>query len=57
MVKRYRVRIFCGDDLLYRWIINEKQKSMIDALIEADLFFEDIHFEIEEDTEIYRNLT
>lgn len=51
MEKTYRVRIYYERDLVNKWKVNEKQKQMIEALANANLFYEEVNFEIEEDKE------
>lgn len=57
MEKKYRVRITDEGELVGRWLINEKQKDVIEALIEESLFFDEVKIEIEEETELYKDLT
>lgn len=57
MEKKYRVRITDDGRLVGRWLINEKQKAMIELLIEAGVFFDEVKINIEEETELYKDLT
>ena len=49
MEKKYRVRIMDDGRLVDRWLVNEKQKDVIEALIERDLFFDEVKIEFEEE--------
>lgn len=57
MEKKYRVRITDDGELVGRWLVNEKQKDVIEALSERGLFFDEVKIEIEEETEVYKDLT
>lgn len=57
MEKKYRVRIIDEGRLVDRWIINEKQKAVIEVLIEKGVFFDEVEIEIEEGLELYKDLT
>ena len=53
----YRVRIYSDGELIDKWKVNEKQKQIIKALDEANLFYKDVKFEIEEEEEQYKDFT
>ena len=57
MEKTYRVRIYSDGELVDKWKINEKQKRIIDALVEANLFYKDVNFEFEEEEDHYEDFT
>lgn len=57
MEKKYRVRITDDGRLVDRWLVNEKQKDVIEGLIEKNLFYGEVKIEIEEETEVYKDLT
>ena len=57
MEKKIKMRVFDDGKLILRWIINEKQMKIIQALIGVGVFFDEIRFEFEEDTEVYKDLT
>lgn len=57
MEKKIKMRVFDDGKLILRWIINEKQMKIIQALAGVGVFFDEIRFEFEEDTEVYKDLT
>lgn len=57
MEKKIKMRVFDDGKLILRWLINEKQMKIIQALVGAEVFFDEIKFEFEEDTEVYKDLT
>ena len=58
MEQKYKMRIYLDGDLIANWKINEKQKHLMDALTEADVFYEGAKFKIEkEEEEHYEDFT
>ena len=55
--KRIKVRIYYAEELEDRWIIDAKQKKLIEALIGKGLFYEDVRFEFMEEEEHYKDFT
>ena len=57
MEKKIKVRIYYEDELVARWLIDEKQKRLIEALAGHGLFYDDARFEFMEEEEHFKDLT
>ena len=57
MEKKIKMRVFDDGKLILRWLISEKQMKIIQALVEVGIFFDEVRFEFEEDTDVYKDLT
>ena len=53
MEQKYKMRIYLDGDLITKWKINEGQKHLMEALMEADVFYEGAKFKIEKEEEEY----
>lgn len=56
-MKKFRLRVYYENELVARWMIEEKQKRIIEALIEENLFYEEVRFEFLEEEEHFKDLT
>ena len=56
MEKKVKVRIYYEEELVARWIIDEKQKKLIEALAGKSLFYDDVRFDFMEE-EHYKDFT
>lgn len=55
--KKIKVRIYYEEELVARWIVDEKQKRLIEALAGKSLFYDDVRFEFMEEEEHYKDFT
>lgn len=54
---KFKLRIYYEDELVARWIVDERQKRIIEALAEQNLFYEEVRFEFYEKEEDFKDLT
>ena len=57
MEKKVKVRIYYEEELVARWIVDEKQRKLIEALAGQNLFYDDVRFEFMEEEEHYKDFT
>ena len=57
MEKKVKVRIYYEEELVARWIVDEKQRRLIEALAGKSLFYDDVRFEFMEEEEHYKDFT
>ena len=55
--KKTKVRIYYEEELVARWIVDEKQRRLIEALVGQNLFYDDVRFEFMEEEEHYKDFT
>lgn len=55
--KKIKVRIYYEEEIVARWIVDEKQKRLIEALAGKSLFYADVRFEFMEEEEHYKDFT
>ena len=56
-MNKFKLRIYYEQELVALWIVNEKQKKIIEALAKENLFYEEVRFEFLGEEEQFRDLT
>ena len=44
-MNKFKLRIYYEGELVALWIVNEKQKKVIEELAKQELFYEEVRFE------------
>ena len=56
-MNKIKLRILYNEKPIARWIVDEKQKKIIEALVGKDVFCDNISFEFFEEEERFLDLT
>ena len=56
-MNKFKLRIYYDEELVARWMVDEKQKRIIEALAGQSLFYDDVRFEFLEEEEHFKDLT
>lgn len=56
-MNKFKLRIYYGEEPIARWVIDEKQKRIIEALAGKDVFCDNVSFEFLEEEERFLDLT
>lgn len=56
-MNKFKLRIYYEEELVALWIVNEKQKKIIEELAKQELFYEEVRFEFLGEEEQFRDLT
>lgn len=56
-MNKFKLRIYYEEELVALWIVNEKQKKVIEELAEQQLFYDEVRFEFLGEEEQFRDLT
>ena len=44
-MNKFKLRIYYDEEPIARWVIDEKQKRIIEALVGKDIFYDNVRFE------------
>lgn len=56
-MNKFKLRIYYDEEPIARWVIDEKQKRIIEALVGKDIFYDNVRFEFFEEEERFLDLT
>jgi hypothetical protein len=56
-MNKFKLRILYDEEPIARWIVDEKQKRIIEALAGKDIFYNEVRFEFFEEEERFIDLT